>query len=154
MKNIHLVCFLALAASGVNPVGASDSTPDALTEQVIIDRDPVEDAAVEALDAAQVDLKRGEIIIIRYGHPSFTSDRVVEEMKSQFGIVLKKAGCVSTDISIAYATVYNAVMQRAILAKFGKTLTQIERSVEANQTLQRTPGTKPDSSAESDSRRR
>ena len=145
MKNIYLVCALALVASGVNPVGASDSLPDALSEQVIIDRDPIEDAAVEALDAAQGDLKRGDIIIIRHGHPAFISDRLVEEMKSQFGIVLKKAGCVSTDISIAYAMVYNAVMQRAILAKFGKTLAQIERSVEANQPPEAMPVQSPPS---------
>lgn len=134
MRSIHLLCFVALTTSDVIAVGASDSSPDAAPElQVIIDRDPIEDAAVEALDAAQADLARGEINIIRYGHPVFVSDQRVQEMKTKFGIVLKRAGCVSTDVSIAYATVYNAVMQRAILAKFGKTWAQIERSVEGAQ---------------------
>jgi hypothetical protein len=123
---LSLVAVAMLKGALPSYAATATSNPALPPFEVTVDRDPSEDAAVSALTDAEADLKSGKLRIIRYGLPSFVLNKAAETLKRNYGIEIVSAGCVSTAITVRSSAVYNAVMQRAILIRYRKSLAQLE----------------------------
>ena len=143
MKHLNVLCVFLIFGGVVAAQSDLGSDDDIRMPpmQVRIDSDPVADAAMEALDEAESDVRNGLLRIRRAGHPSFARGEVADGLKARFGIEIVNDGCVITEVSAAYDAVYNAVMQRAILRRFGKALFALEMEVKQrpNQAPEPTP---------------